>query len=88
MKKSFEDTVAQDLADQMSKSIDFELLRDHLVGARGWTQVQIKYSPPERKWNEIIDWADRHCQGRYQEHLGIWLFENRKDAVWFALRWQ
>jgi len=71
---------------ELAKDMDFQILGDMLVEI-GWVRLFVNYSPPERSWVKMKQWVDDNCQGAHQEHNGIWLFENQKDANWFTLRW-
>ena len=43
--------------------------------------------------NDLMEWCDARLQGHYTNTLmmgsgsTLWMFENRKDAIWFALTW-
>lgn len=73
-------------AEQMSRTIDFEVLAGMLVEL-GWFRFDVVHQPPTHSWVDIKDWVDENCTGPHQEHMGIWLFENEKDAIIFKLRW-
>ncbi len=71
---------------QMSKSIDFTILSDMMVES-GWTKIVINYVSPTHSWVDIKEWVHQNCTDEHQEHMGIWLFKNKKDAIIFSLKW-
>ena len=84
--KNLEDQITESLANEMQKTMDFEILAD--VACRfGWTRLEIDYSVPDKTWIDVVAWVDSNCQGEYKEHLGIWLFELPHEATAFALKW-
>ncbi len=86
--KSLQQQVLDDLAKDMSNSMDFEILCDVLVRFE-WTVLYMDYDPGNGQgWNTVINWADENFEGNYQEHKGTWLIENAKDATMLALKWK
>jgi hypothetical protein len=86
--KSLQQQVLDDLAKDMQQGMDFEILCDVLVRFE-WTVLHMDYDPNNNQaWNTVINWADENFEGEYQEHNGIWLIENSKDATIFALKWK
>lgn len=86
MKKHLEEQIAEELAEKMMSDIDYNILSDMLVKL-GWQRRFVRYQPPEKSWVLVKDWAEKNCKGRHQEHNGVWLFEDVRDANWFTLRW-
>lgn len=80
------DEIIREASLQMSKSIDFTILSDIMVES-GWTKIVINYVSPTHSWVDIKDWVDQNCTDEHQEHMGIWLFKNKKDAIIFSLKW-
>jgi len=83
---NLQDQIVDELASKMQSEIDFQILSDMLVEL-GWVKIFVRYSPPQRSWDKVKQWAEDNCQGNHQEHNGIWVFEDQKDANWFALKW-
>jgi hypothetical protein len=83
---TLEESILQDISKEMSKSVDFSILAKMLCNS-GWVEAHIKYYGPQQTWAEMIQWADKNCEGEFKEHHGHWLFANPKDATMFILRW-
>jgi hypothetical protein len=86
--KSLQQQVLDDLARDMSNSMDFEVLCD-VLSRFGWTVLYMDYDPESgQAWNTVMNWVDENFEGEYQEHKGTWLIENTKDATMLALKWK
>ena len=86
--KSLQQQVLDNLAKDMSNSMDFEVLCD-VLSRFGWTVLKIDYDPDSgQAWNLVKNWADENFTGNHQEHAGTWLIESAKDATMFALKWK
>ena len=81
-----EKELTDSLADEIRKTIDFNLMCDIMVKLRGFVVVEIDYSP-DKKWIDVMEWVDAIVTGEYKEHNGTWLFEKAEDATMFLLRW-
>jgi hypothetical protein len=85
---SLQQQVVDDLAKDMSKSMDFEVLCD-VLSRFGWTVLKIEYDPDSgQAWNTVMNWAGDNFEDEFQEHAGTWLIESAKDATMFALKWK
>jgi hypothetical protein len=86
--KSLQQQVLDDLAKDMQKGMDFEILCD-VLSRFGWTVLHMNYDPESgQAWNSVMNWVDENFEGNYQEHNGTWLIENTKDATMLALKWK
>ena len=85
MTSRLEDELTASLAEEMQKTMDFEVLCDVLIRFN-WTRIETEYDGGQ-KWVDVIDWVSKNCSGEYKEHNGVWLFESSRDATAFALRW-
>lgn len=83
---SLQQQVLDDLAKDMSKSMDFEILCD-VLSRFGWTVLEVEYNNDQR-WVDVKNWAEDNFKDSYQEHAGTWLIENAKDATMLALWWK
>ena len=83
---NLEKEMADFVAKEMEKSMDFEIIADIMLTMRGYTRVKINYGP-NQLWADVMAWADTTCTGEYREHNGSWLFELQQDAVLFSLKW-
>lgn len=84
---NLEQEMAESLGKEFQKTMDFEIMADIMVDIRGYTRLEIDYGPGQ-PWVDVIAWVDNNCTGEYQEHNGVWLFENEEDAIMFKLKWQ
>lgn len=84
--RDIEEEIISSLGEEMSKSIDFDIIVDVLC-AFGWTKLTVEYYYKDQRWVDIMDWADQNCTGEYKEHNGTWIFEKTIDATAFALKW-
>jgi len=80
-----EDELTQSLAEDMQKTMDYEILCDVLI-TFGWTRVETEYEGGQ-PWVDVVDWASKNLTGKYKEHNGVWLIEEPEDAVMFKLKW-
>ena len=80
-----EKELTDSLANEIRKTIDFNLMCDIMVKMHGFV-VEIDYAP-DKKWIDIMEWVDTIATGEYKEHNGTWLFEKAEDATMFSLRW-
>lgn len=89
--KYLQDAIVDELAEEMQKTMDFNILCD-VLARFGWTVIEIDYyrgdDDASQTWVKVMEWADQNCTGNYKEHLGKWLFEHAKDATMFALKWK
>lgn len=86
--KNLQGAILDELAEDMQKSMDFEILCD-VLSRFDWTVLRIDYDPDRgQAWNTVTNWADENFEGGYQELNGTWLIENAKDATMFALKWR
>ena len=86
MMTKISDHIIRQQAELIANSIDFQIVADMLVDS-GWTQLTIEYGRGQ-KWHEVTQWAEDNIDYQYQELAGVWIFESKKDATAFALRWQ
>lgn len=81
-----EKELSESLAQDMQKTMDFDILCDIMVELRGYVIVDIDYSS-NKPWVDVMAWADSTCSAEYKEHNGKWLFELAEDATMFKLKW-
>lgn len=82
-----EDEISASLAEQMQKTMDFEVLCGLFIPF-GWTRIETNLvACKEAEWTEITGWVSSNFTGQYRENCGVWLIENSKDATMFMLKW-
>lgn len=83
-------TIEQELMDKaaavIKEEIDFELLSDILVSS-GWNQITLPRLKNNNHAIDISNWLHGNCKCRYKSFGRHYLFQDKKDAVWFMLRW-
>ena len=76
------DKLIEDMGRRMAEEIDRKFLWDMFIET-GWTQVTIR-----QNYNlEINMWLVDNCKGHYEWHDRDFIFQNKKDATMFILRW-
>jgi hypothetical protein len=73
-------------AKKMQEDIDREILWGMLEGI-GWTRVMLPPFQSNTQAINIMLWLETNCKGSYEHHDRDFLFENKKDASHFILRW-
>ena len=73
-------------ADELAKGIDAEVFRS-LLKEGGWHEVVLRPMTWERSDN-IDLWVEENIKGKRWTYGLVWMFEDQKDANWFALRWK
>lgn len=73
-------------AKKMAEDIDREILWGMLQGI-GWTRVMLPPFESKDQIVQIILWLESNCKGSYEHHDRDFLFEYKKDASHFILRW-
>ena len=83
-------TLEEELLDkagkQMANDIDREVLWGMLQGI-GWTRVMLPTLGNGEKAVEIIVWLEGNCKKAYERNGRDFIFEDKRDANWFVLRW-
>lgn len=73
------------LAEEMRKTMDFEVLSELFV-LEGYTRIELDYGS-KRTWFEVVEWVANNFTGKHREHNGVWLIEKEEDAIMFKLKW-
>ena len=83
-------TLEEELLDkagkQMACDIDREILWGMLEGI-GWTRVMLPTLGNGEQAVEIIVWLESNCKKAYERNGRDFIFEDKRDANWFVLRW-
>jgi hypothetical protein len=80
-----EDEIAEELSKNIAKEIDEEIMSD-LLSHIGWVLVEFHHTEINHA-NNINFWLLKNCHGQYRRLSKYYLFEDKKDAEWFVLRW-
>jgi hypothetical protein len=84
---NLEQEILDELGTQMQSEIDKEILWGMLVGI-GWTRVLVPAETAMTKATQIKEWLKINCINPYEKCRSDFIFENKKDAVNFILRWK
>lgn len=80
------DKIVNEKLDELAKSIDNDVLRACLIDS-GWTQVEFYYSNNNHAI-DVREWLENNVSGGQWARLNSYfVFQNKKDAEWFMLRW-
>lgn len=73
---------AKELANEMDREILWSMLE-----SLGWKRVMINRFQDNNHAVDITYWLNENCQSAYERSGSDFIFESKKDAAWFALRW-
>ena len=83
-------TLEEELLDkagkQMARDVDREILWGMLQGI-GWSRVMLPTLGNGEQAVEIIVWLEGNCKKAYERNGREFIFEDKRDANWFVLRW-
>lgn len=85
MTSRLEDELTASLAEEMQKTMDFEVLCGLFI-PHGWTRIETEHVAGEA-WADVAKWVRKNLTGAYRENCGVWLIEKPKDATMFKLKW-
>jgi hypothetical protein len=86
VRKDIVEDILDKLTDDLAKEIDFNVLLESLISC-GWSTVELPPFDSRYKTSDVLDWVYHHCDGEF-ENLGVrFIFEDKKDATLFALKW-
>lgn len=81
-----QEMIADKLAKEIAAEIDFEIMSD-LMGAHGWHKVKLDRFTNNEHAVDIKTWVTDHAVGKFINHSTIYIFEQKGDAINFALKW-
>jgi hypothetical protein len=82
--------LAQEIANKAAQRLSWEIDRGVLwstLEQSGWTTVTLPRLQDNHHAIDIAFWLDEYCQRPYKRHGREFIFENKEDAVYFALKW-
>jgi len=83
--KDVEDLLFEELGKQIAKEIDEGIISNVLVES-GWTPVHFTFKDNFHA-TDVQIWLQNECSEKYRRLGSDYLFEDKKDAEWFILRW-
>jgi hypothetical protein len=88
MMQDLEEQIAQELSEQMSSAIDFEILADVLVNACDWHRVDLERFQNNRQAVDVTSWCHDTLKNEWKRSGSHFVFADQGDAVNFTLRWR
>lgn len=83
---SMDNELVKILMEEIQKEIDEDIMRKVLV-EEGWIDIPFTYLS-NKQAVDIIDWCtDTFTENQWKRLTGSFVFQNKKDAEWFILRW-
>ena len=83
---SLENEILAEKANELSRQIN-EGIMVALFKINGWITIEYFYKDNPHAV-DITHWLIENCQGQWHRLNGYYIFEDRRDAVWFKLRWE
>ena len=83
--KSLEDEMMDRIGKEIAKEIDDGILSNVLTET-GWTPVEY-YFKNNTQAVDINEWLNKTCTKAWYRLGSDYVFESKKDAEWFILRW-
>jgi len=84
---SMQDEILDELAENMSSKIDFEILTDILVKSCGWHRIELDRFQNNRQAVDIANWCHDTLKNKWKRSGCHFVFEDQGDAVNFTLKW-
>jgi len=84
---NLEEQIVNEMAEQMSSAIDFEILSDVLVKSCGWHKVTLEVYTNNKDAVDIAGWAHDNCKFKHMKNGRTFVFEDQGDAINFTLKW-
>ena len=81
-----ESEIANKLGNEIAKSIDAEIMMELLLSC-GWHRIKLDRFKNNRHAVDISYWCSDNVKGKWQHNGTTFIFEQQKDATWFALNW-
>jgi hypothetical protein len=83
---NIEEELAEHLSNEIAKEIDAEILMNLLLSC-GWYRIKLDRFKDNRQAVDISNWCLDNVKGKWQHSGSTFIFEQQKDATWFALNW-
>lgn len=83
----FQEYVLKEQVRKIADHMDFSVMSSLLVDSCAWTRVYLDHMNYDFATGEILDWANKNCQGRFMHLAEDFIFENANDALVFKLKW-
>lgn len=80
------DQIMEEKIKELANEMDREILWN-MLESLGWKRVILPHLYSIEDLKEIHSWIDNNIIGSYEKNRRDFIFESKKDATWFALRW-
>ena len=84
---NLQDQILDELSEQMSSKIDFEILTDVLVKSCGWHRVNLERFQNNNHAVDVTTWCHDNVKNEWKRCGSYFIFEDQGDAVNFTLKW-
>ena len=87
---TLENEILAHLGNQMANQIDADVLWSLCVmdaKDKGWHLVNLERLTDNEHAIDITEWIHNNVKGKYHRNGRHFIFESKKDANWFKLRW-
>lgn len=81
-----EEELSEEMSKILAEEIDWEIMVD-MIASVGWTKVDLPRIKDRYQSIDIELWIDENCTGKHMKRSKTFVFEKKKDAEWFSLRW-
>jgi hypothetical protein len=81
-----EQEIIMGMGNEIAHEVDREVLWSMLEGI-GWTRVMLTRLTDNNHAVDITHWLALNTKKAYERRGRDFIFESRKDANWFVLRW-
>ncbi len=82
---NIEEEIIAAMGKEIQKEIDFEILSG-MLKQMGWTKVVLTPMTSEQS-KAIDDWIAMYVKNPVETMGLVWMFEDKRDAVNFTLKW-
>ena len=83
---NIEDQLADILAKEIAAEIDFGIMSE-LMGAQGWHKIKLERFLNREHSVDIRCWVEQNVKGKFLNNGSLYIFEEKGDAINFALKW-
>jgi hypothetical protein len=81
-----QERIIAEQGEALAREIDREVLWGFLKEI-GWSRVTLSRFQDNNHAVDITCWLDENIKNPYERNGADFIFESKKDAIWFILRW-
>ena len=83
---TLQDEIIDQAANRLFADIDREVLWG-MLQAIGWTRIMLPNETAMLNATLIKEWLSINCKQSHEHYRSDFIFEDVRDANWFAMRW-